>query len=97
MAASIEQINNELQQNSIDSPSHPASRPGPAIVITTRNYSLDINRTLKAKLNACESVSVNYEIKRGGVTGILDTASFELLRAACSAFIRACLLQRVNA
>ena len=82
----MEQVNNEPVQNNADALNQVA--PSPTIVTTTRDYTLNIDRTLRTKLNACESVKVNYEIKRGGVTGTLDTASFELLRAACTAFFK---------
>ena len=59
---------------------------GPAHTVTTRNYTLNINRALKRKLQGCEQVNVDYEVKAGGVTGTLDTASFELFRLACTEF-----------
>ena len=59
---------------------------GPAHTATTRNYTLNINRALKRKLQGCEQVNVDYEVKAGGVTGVLDTASFELFRLACTEF-----------
>ena len=37
-------------------------------------------------MQGCEQVNVDYEVKAGGVTGTLDTASFELFRLACTEF-----------
>ncbi|MEW8309202.1 MAG: hypothetical protein G8D88_18940, partial [gamma proteobacterium symbiont of Ctena orbiculata] len=59
-----------------------------AHIISTRNYSLNIDRALRTKLEACDAVSVKYEVTGGGVTGKLDTASFELFRSACTAFYK---------
>ena len=61
--------------------------------LTTRNYNLNINRALKHKLQGCEQVNVEYEVKGGGVTGTLDTASFELFRLACTEFFRTLSLE----
>ena len=61
--------------------------------LTTRNYNLNINRALKRKLQGCEQVNVEYEVKGGGVTGTLDTASFELFRLACTEFFRTLSLE----
>ena len=88
MAASTEQVNNDAQQSYTDALCQVAPSTGPVIITTTRGYELNIDRTLKAKLDACKTVEVNYEIKRGGITGTLDTANFELLRAACTSFYK---------
>ena len=78
--------NNEDQQRLSEIQN--ASSPSPTLVLTTKNYSLNIDKTLKAKLSACNLVSVSYEVKGGGVTGIMDTASFEIFRAACSTYFK---------
>ena len=78
--------NNEDQQRL--SKIQTASSPSPTLVLTTKYYSLNIDKTLKAKLSACDSVSVSYEVKGGGVTGIMNTASFEIFRAACSTYFK---------
>ena len=77
-------VNREDHQTPSDT--NTASSSGPTFVI--RYYSLNIDKTLKAKLHACDAVNVSYEVKGGGVTGNLDTASFEILRAACSTFYK---------
>ena len=85
MAAPMK-VNREDHQTLLDT--NTASSSGPTFVMTTRDYSLNIDKTLKAKLDACDAVKVSYEVKGGGVTGNLDTASFEILRAACSTFYK---------
>ena len=84
MAAPIDNSDNEtkmpnlgigLPQNNI------------ANVVTTRNYTLNLNKTLRKKINDCEKVSVDYEVTNGGITGRMDTATFELFRLACSAVL----------
>ena len=93
MAASTN-VNNDNENSS--SPVHPltvnnettANSFGRAHTVTTRNYTLNINRSLKRKIQGCEKVNVEYEIKEGGVTGTLDTASFELFRLACTEFFK---------
>ena len=57
---------------------------GPAHTVITRNYTMNINRALKQKFQGCEQVNVEYEVKVGGVTGTLDTASFELIKLDCT-------------
>ena len=49
---------------------------------------MNINRTLRRKLDACDSVQVDYNVTGGGITGTLDTASFELFRLACTSFYK---------
>ena len=79
-------MNDNNEQMSLDTQSELS--PGPTLIMITRDYSLNIDKTLKTKLDACDSVNVSYEVKGGGVTGNLDTASFEILRAACSTFYK---------
>ena len=57
-------------------------------VSTVRNYNLNINKTLRRKLESCELLHVDYKVTGGGITGCLDTASFELLQLACSLFYK---------
>ncbi|MES9884384.1 MAG: hypothetical protein ABW185_26350 [Sedimenticola sp.] len=66
-----------------------ASRANPIAsrqVHTNRNYNLNIDRALKMKIKSCTAVKTNYEVTGGGITGIMDTARFELFRSACTAF-----------
>ena len=94
MAASINVNNGNLSSPgrllsaSIPSNESPTNAIGPAHTVSTRNYTLNINRALKRKLEGCELVNVDYEVKVGGVTGTLDTASFKLFQLACSEFFR---------
>ena len=53
---------------------------------TTKAYTLNIDRTLRNKISACKKVFVDYNITDGGIIGDMDTATFELFRAACTAF-----------
>ena len=55
-------------------------------VLSTRDYTLNVNRALRNKINACKEVKVEYELTGGGITGSMDTATFELFRAACRVF-----------
>lgn len=55
-------------------------------ITSVRDYSLNIDRTLRNKINACERAFVEYDCTGGGVPGQMDTATFELFRAACTAF-----------
>ena len=55
-------------------------------IFSTRTYSLNINKALQNKLNSCDTVRVEYEVTDGGITGCMDTETFELIRLACSAF-----------
>lgn len=55
-------------------------------VQSTRGFTLNINRALRNKINACREVMVQYEYTGGGVTGSMDTATFELFRAACRVY-----------
>lgn len=66
----------------------PFSQQYAAQIVSTRNYSLNINRTLRKRLQGCEEVKVEYEVTGDGVTGNLDTATFELLRLSCTAFFK---------
>ena len=91
MAASINVNNGNLSSPGrllSASNESPGNAIGPAHTVSTRNYTLDINRALKRKLQGCKLVNVDYEMKAGGVTGTLDTASFELFRLACTEFFR---------
>ena len=53
---------------------------------STKGYGLNIDRTLRKKINACREVRVEYSFTGGGITGEMDTATFELFRAACTTF-----------
>ena len=55
-------------------------------ILFTRDFSLNIDRALRRKVSGCKQVMVEYECTGGGITGKMDTASFELLRAACTKF-----------
>ena len=57
-------------------------------ILTATNYTLNIDRALKKKLQSCKEVSVDYEYTSGGIRGKLDTATFELLDDACLALYR---------
>ena len=47
-------------------------------VLSTRDYTLNVNRALRNKINACKEVKVEYELTGGGITRSMDTATFEL-------------------
>ena len=51
-------------------------------IFSTRDFSLNIDRALKRKINACKEVRVEYDYTAGGITGSMDTATFELFRIA---------------
>lgn len=51
---------------------------------TSRPYTLNIDKALKKKMDKCSTVKVSYKYTGGGIRGDMDTASFELFRAACS-------------
>lgn len=53
---------------------------------STRDYSLNINKTLRKKINACSEVKVEYELTGGEIMGFMDTATFELFCVACKEF-----------
>ena len=53
---------------------------------STKGYTLNIDRALRNKINACKKVNVDYNFTGGGITGEMDTATFELFRAACTTF-----------
>ena len=55
-------------------------------IITKRKFNLNINKTLRNKIEKCGNVSVEYEVTSGGITGAMDTATFELFRSACTTF-----------
>ena len=61
-----------------------ANRQSPAgnntDIFSTRTCSLNINKALQNKLNSCDSVRVEYEVTDGGITGCMDTGTFELFR-----------------
>ena len=59
-----------------------------ALVETKIDYSLNINKALKKKIAACKQVKAEYEYTGGGITGRMDTATFELFRTACSKLYR---------
>ena len=76
------EINNPVTNNTCDPEQQPGSNvplsPSTVHVTTVRNYNLNINRTLRRKLDACDSVQIDYNVTGGGITGTLDTASFAL-------------------
>ena len=47
-------------------------------VSSARDYSLNIDKALKEKIAACRQVKAEYEVTGGGITGRMDTATFEL-------------------
>ena len=49
-----------------------------------KNYTPNKTKTLKTKIKKCEKVFVDYNITGGGITGEMDTATFELFRSACT-------------
>lgn len=55
-------------------------------IFSTRDFSLNIDRALRRKINGCKQVRVEYECTGGGITGTMDTATFELFRSACTEF-----------
>ena len=57
-------------------------------VSSARDYSLNIDKALKEKIAACRQVKAEYEVTGGGITGRMDTATFELFRSACSRLYR---------
>lgn len=61
---------------------------GNAQVYSTRSYTLNINRALRHKIDSCDRVHVEYEVTGGGITGVMDTGTFELFRLACSVFYK---------
>ena len=52
-------------------------------ILAATNYTLNINRALRKKLQSCKEVLVEYDYTNGGVRSKLDTATFELLDSAC--------------
>ena len=64
-----------------------------AQVFSTKSYTLNINRSLRHKIDACDKVHVEYEATGGGIRGIIDTGTFELFRLACSSFYKKKCLQ----
>lgn len=53
---------------------------------STKGYTLNIDRALRNKINACKQVKVDYSFTGGGIKGEMDTATFELFRTACTTF-----------
>ena len=51
-------------------------------ITSIRDYSLNIDRTLRNKINACERAFVEYACTGGGISGQMDMATFELFTAA---------------
>ncbi|MES9882773.1 MAG: hypothetical protein ABW185_18045 [Sedimenticola sp.] len=49
---------------------------------------MNIDKALRAKLKSCTAVKTEYEVTGGGITGVMDTARFELFRSASSAFYK---------
>ena len=66
----------------------PISQSNAVQIVTTRKYSLNINKTLRKKLQGCEEVYVDYDVTGGGVKGKMDTATFELFRLSCTSFFK---------
>ena len=64
---------------------------------STKGYTLNIDRALRNKINACKKVNVDYNFTGGGITGEMDTATFELFRAACTTFYSRLPLSKVSA
>ena len=62
------------------------SQNNTAHVISTRSYTLNVDKALKNKIQDCETVFVQYDVTDGGVTGHMDTATFEIFRSSCSAW-----------
>ena len=59
-----------------------------ALVESIRDYSLNLDRVLKRKIAACHEVEAEYEVTGGGITGRMDTATFELFHSACRELYR---------
>ena len=78
--------NTDLQPISSNDSNSPQAYP--AQVITKRNYKLNINKAIRNKIEKCENISAEYEVTSGGITGAMDTATFELFRSACTAFFK---------
>ena len=53
---------------------------------STKGYTLNIDKAIRNKINACKKVNVDYNFTGGGITSEMDTATFELFRAACTTF-----------
>ena len=56
-------------------------------ILSTRDFSLNIDRALRRKISGCKQVMVEYECTGGGITGTMDTASFELFAQLVPSFI----------
>ena len=74
----------EFQIDNSQNPPNASNRQ----ILTATNYTLNIDRTLKKKLQSCNEVMVDYEYTSGGISGKLDTATFELLDDACLALYK---------
>lgn len=59
-----------------------------SVVESAKDYSLNIDKALKKKIAVCHQVKAEYECTGGGITGRMDTATFELFRLACSKLYR---------
>ena len=55
-------------------------------ILSTRDFSLNIDKTLRRKIKGCKQVKGEYECTGGGITGTMDTATFELFRSVCTTF-----------
>ena len=53
-----------------------------------RDYSLNKDKILEKKIAACRQVTAECECTGGGITGRMDTATFELFRSSCSKLYR---------
>ena len=62
------------------------SQSNTAHVISTRSYTLNVDKALKDQIQDCKTVSVQYDATDGGVTGHMVTATFEIFRSSCSAW-----------
>ncbi|MES9884858.1 MAG: hypothetical protein ABW185_28765 [Sedimenticola sp.] len=70
----------------VNSPSENINNDNVQHINSTRDYSINIDRVLRRKISTCREVAVDYNYTNGGVRGLMDTATFELFRSACSAF-----------
>ena len=92
---------NELLSNStpnnLDLFAKSADQPitnGNAQVYSTKSYTLNINKALRHKSYSCDRFHVEYEVTGGGITGVMDTGTFELFRLTCLVFYKNLLKKR---
>ena len=53
---------------------------------SNKNYTLNIDKCLRKKLQAARRQKVEYAVKGGGIVANLDAVSFELFKHACSVY-----------